>query len=551
MSKVFTPNYCQTHQVLNQPSPLEGHNAYLSDKVIQYWVNAFNGGWGTEHLSQYGKKVGDELLHAGFNANRVKPELMTHDRFGHRVDLVTFHPCYHQLMTSAIEAGHTWFPWKKMQLGSHVIRAGIEFLHTQADPGSGCPLTMTFASVPALLHQPALAAKWVPKVLSNQYDERNVPFFEKQGLTIGMAMTEKQGGSDVRANTSVATPLGIDKDGVPIWEIIGHKWFCSAPMSDAFLVTANTEQGITCFLMPRWKPDGSKNPIQVQQLKNKVGNISNASSEVEFRGAFAWQVGEQGKGIKTILEMVAMTRFDCMVGSSSIMSLAVQQALHHTSGRHAFGKNLHDQPLMQNVLADLTLEAEAALAISMRAANALDNQEHDFVRLATAIGKYWICKRAPQHVYESMECIGAVGLIADNVLSRLYTEAPVNAIWEGSGNVQCLDVLRVMRKEPESLTAFRMELNNACGIHPEYDAYVKKMTEQLTDIETMEYRARAVVESMAIAWQAATLLQFGERWVADAFILSRITQPSGSMYGTLTTGIDCRAIIQRAQPNVE
>ena len=290
MNKPFTPDYGTTHQVLNQPTPLEGYNAYLSDDVLQYWITAFDGAWGKERLSDYGQKVGGELLQAGFDANRVKPEFAPHDRFGHRVDLVTFHPSYHQLMSSAIEAGHTWLPWQNSQQGSHVVRAGVEFLHTQADPGSGCPLTMTFASVPALKHQPLLAEKWLPKVLSGTYDERNAPYTDKQGVTIGMAMTEKQGGSDVRANTSVAKELG-EEGGVPTWEIIGHKWFCSAPMSDAFLVTANTEKGITCFLMPRWKPDGSKNPIQVQRLKNKVGNISNASSEVEFRGAFAWQVG--------------------------------------------------------------------------------------------------------------------------------------------------------------------------------------------------------------------------------------------------------------------
>ncbi|MFC3093931.1 DNA alkylation response protein [Alteromonas sediminis] len=550
MPNKFTPDYCHTHQVLNQPTPLANYNAYSSNEVLRYWVTAFGGEWGQTSLCNYGEKVGGELLEAGFDANAVKPEFSSHDRFGHRVDLVTFHPSYHLLMKSAIEAGHTWLPWKNNDLGAHVVRAGIEYLHTQADPGSGCPLTMTFSAVPAIKHQPALAKKWLPKLLSNQYDERNVPFFEKEGVTIGMAMTEKQGGSDVRANTSIAKPLGEDSEGIPTWEIIGHKWFCSAPMCDAFLVTAHTEIGITCFLMPRWKPDGSKNPMQIQRLKDKVGNISNASSEVEFRGAFAWQVGEQGKGIKTILEMVSMTRFDCMVGSSSIMGLAVQQAIHHTAGRCAFGKNLHEQPLMQNVLADLALEAEAALAIAMRVAKALDNKEDDFVRLTTAIGKYWICKRAPQLTYEAMECIGAVGLIKDNVLSRLYTEAPVNAIWEGSGNVQCLDVLRAMVKEPQSLVAFLAELKKASGINKAFDDYLNTVEPQLFDAKSLEYRARAVMESLAILWQAATLLLYGEKWVADAFIAARIVNKSGAMYGTLPEDIDCLALIKRAHPKL-
>ncbi|MGQ8367018.1 acyl-CoA dehydrogenase family protein [Glaciecola sp. 1036] len=550
MSSDFQPDYRQTHQVFNQPSPLSDYNAYASDRILSHWIKNFDGEWGETLLTDYGQLVGGSLQQAGFDANKYTPEFTPHDRFGHRVDLVNYHPAYHQLMTSAIAHGHTWLPWKEQKMGAHVVRAGIEFLHTQADPGSGCPLTMTFASVPALQHQPSLAEHWIPKILSNQYDHRNIPYFEKNGLTIGMAMTEKQGGSDVRANTSWATATGKDESGTPIWEIVGHKWFCSAPMCDGFLVTANTEGGITCFLMPRWRPDGSKNPIQIQRLKDKAGNTSNASSEVEFRGAFAWQVGAIGKGIKTILEMVAMTRFDCMVGSSSLLALATQQALHHTKQRKAFGKYLHDQPLMQNVLADLALESEAALAITMRMAKALDNQEDALIRLGTAIGKYWICKRASLHTAEAMECIGAVGLIKDNVLARLYTESPVNAIWEGSGNVQCLDVLRVIHREPEALTALLNEIEIGSSLNLDLKVFIEDLKIALTDIDSLEYNSRNLVEKLALAWQASTMLQHGDKLVAEAFIKARLCQHNGLMFGTLPPGIDCMYIINRALPQL-
>lgn len=545
----------ETHEVFNQPSPLENYNAFTSDSVLQHWLSVFGGDWGHDLLSHYGLLVGHELLEAGFQANKYKPEFHSHDRFGHRIDLVEYHPAYHLLMKNAVIAGHHSIPWTKPQSGAHVVRAALEYLHTQADAGSGCPLTMTFASVPALKHQPEIAKDWLPKITSNQYDPRNVPFYEKAGLTIGMAMTEKQGGSDVRANTTRAVPIATAGSG-QAYRITGHKWFCSAPMCDGFLMLAYTEKGLSCFLLPRWKPNGEKNSFYIQRLKNKMGNVSNASSEMEYRDAFAWMIGPEGRGINTILEMVAMTRFDCMVGSSAQMGLATAQALHHTAGRSAFGKSLHQQPLMQNVLADLALESEAALAISMRMAYALDHlddeQEEALVRIGTAIGKYWICKRAAQHAYEAMESIGAVALIEDNVLARLYRDAPVNAIWEGSGNIQCLDVLRVLQKEPTCLEAFLTILKPASEASPELKAFIdQRIMTLLNDPSTLEIQARRLVENMALAWQAAMLIEYGDSKVAEVFVRNRLSDQTGQMYGTLIADSDCLYIIERAQPSFE
>lgn len=559
----------ETHEVFNQPSSLDPFNVYDSDLALQEWVNTFGGQWHQEGLMAYGERCGTDLFEAGFAANKFKPEFKSHNRFGQRIDQVDFHPSYHQLMGAAINAGHHSLAWSEKdsqsgqnKTGAHVARAAIEYMHTQADPGSGCPLTMTFASVPAIAHQPNIAKEWLPKILSRKYDGRNIPFYEKEGLTIGMAMTEKQGGSDVRANTTKAYPLGKGGSGEE-YELVGHKWFCSAPMCDGFLVLAYTgskEQGLSCFLLPRWRPDGRKNEMYVQRLKDKMGNTSNASSEVEYRGAFAWMIGEEGCGVRTIIEMVSMTRFDCMVGSSAIMRQALAQAIHHTGERNVFGKNLHEQPLMQNVLADLAIESEAALAISMRIAHSLDHlqtldkndvryrHESSFSRVATAIGKYWICKRTAQFTYEAMECIGGVGVVEDNIVARLYRESPINAIWEGSGNVQCLDVLRAIEKDPQSLDAFMAELAKGLRCYPEFDEYLLNLKAEFSDVASLEYRARSVVEKLAIAWQASTLIQYGDKDVAKAYVKSRLTGYSGHYYGTLPTDVDVKAIIERAKP---
>lgn len=541
----------ETHTVLNQATPLQNYNAFESDRVLQDWLKSFKGEWIDEEARAYGEKAGGELIDAGFLANIHKPEFHSHDRFGYRIDLVEYHPAYHQLMQSAIEAGHHSLPWNKQVAGAHVARAAITYLHTQADPGSGCPLTMTFASVPAIQHQPDIAAQWIPKITANHYDPRNIPYFEKQGLTIGMAMTEKQGGSDVRANTTRAVPL-VKKGPGNAYLITGHKWFCSAPMCDAFLVLAYSEGGLSCFLLPRWKPDGAKNQMWIQRLKNKLGNVSNASSEVEYRKAFAWMIGEEGRGVRTIIEMVVLTRFDCMVGSASLMRQAAAQALHHTSGRDCFGLNLHQQPLMQNVLADLALESEAALAMAMRVGHALDESQHNeqealFLRLATAVGKYWICKKAPQHTYEAMECIGGSGYVEENILPRLYREAPVNAIWEGSGNIQCLDVLRAIQKDPRSFDAFISELETVKGSDKAVDQLIYNVKDLSTKSDSLPYAARKFVEAMALGLQSSILLKNGLPLLAEAFIASRVQKP-GVQYGTLPTGIDCKAIIERALP---
>ena len=542
-------SYAETHEVFNQVPPLDGANLYAIDLPLQEWLRRYQAGWAEARLHAYGALAGGPLLQAGFLANEHKPQFRTHDRYGQRIDMVDFHPAYHELMRTAIEHGLTSLPWTQPQPGAHVARAGLTYLHSQVEAASGCPLTMTFAAVPVIRQQPELAEFWLPKVLATQYDPRNVPASEKAGVTIGMAMTEKQGGTDVRANTTRAYPVGAAGPG-QAYELVGHKWFCSAPMCDAFLTLAQTDQGLSCFLLPRHRPDGTRNQFYVQRLKNKLGNWANASSEVEYRGALAWMVGEEGRGVATIIEMVAMTRFDCMVGSSSLMRQALTQAIHHCQHRQVGGKRLAEQPLMQNVLADLALESEAALALSLRMGQALDNQQDPqqahFSRLVTAIGKYWICKRAPEMIAEASECLGGAGYVEETILPRLYREAPVNSIWEGSGNVQCLDVLRALHKEPGVLDALFAELGDGHG-----DARLKRQIEGIKrdfhDREDIQYRARQITEDVAVALQAKLLLEAGNNTVSDAFILSRLER-HGHAYGTLPRGVDIPTLLARSAP---
>ena len=543
----------QTHEVINVSCELAGYNAYTQDQALREAVQREGAAWADADLQRFGQYCGAaDTLEQGALANKFAPELETHDRFGHRIDLVKFHPAYHQFMRAAIEQGLHASPWTDPRAGAHVARAAGNYLHTQAEAGHGCPVTMTFAAIPTLRLQPDLAAQWEPKITARAYDPRNVPMADKQGLTIGMAMTEKQGGSDVRANTTHAYPVGQAGPG-QAYELVGHKYFVSAPMCDAFLTLAQTPKGLSCFLLPRWRPDGTKNPLQVIRLKKKMGNVSNASSETELRGALAWMVGEEGRGVANIIEMVAMTRFDCMVGSSSGMRMALSQALHHCAHRSAFGKLLSEQPLMQNVLADLALESEAAMALSMRMARALDERgasrhEELLTRLMTAVGKYWICKRTPQHAYEAMECIGGSGVMEDSMMPRLFRESPVNAIWEGSGNVQCLDVLRAMGRHPEVVQAFFDELRATQGQNRHLDAQVSALAQELKDPQEQQYRARHVVERMALAMQASLLLRGAPAFVADAFCASRLDQQGSFHYGTLPRGVDAAAIIARATP---
>lgn len=543
--------YAETHEVTNQVPPLDGLNLYRSDLPLQHWVRHYQGGWADDELAAYGALAGGPLMQAGFQANDNLPVFHSHDRQGHRIDLVEFHPAYHELMRAGIAHGITSVPWTTPRPGAHVARAATMYLHNQAEAGTSCPMTMTFACIPALRLQPDLAEQWLPKILSRQYDPRNLPMAEKTGLTIGMAMTEKQGGTDVRANSTRAWPVGHPGPG-QAYELLGHKWFCSAPMCDAFLTLAQTDKGLSCFLLPRHRPDGSRNPFYIQRLKDKLGNQANASSEVEFRGALAWMVGEEGRGVPTIIEMVALTRFDCMVGSSSLMRQALAQASHHCAHRNVGGRPLIEQPLMQNVLADLALESEAALALTMRMARALDNasdpHEAGFARLVTAVGKYWICKRAPAMINEAQECLGGAGYVEDSILPRLYREAPVNSIWEGSGNVQCLDVLRALSKEPGIVEMLFAELGDGAG-DQRLRAHIHQLQQHFADKDDIQYRARQLTEDMAMALQAKLLLEAGDNTVADAFIASRLQQP-GRVYGTLPRGLDVQALIERARPQI-
>lgn len=545
----------QTHEVVNVSTELADYNMYQQDQALQEAVVREGAGWAQDELVRFGALTGSAAyLEQGTLANKHLPEFDTHDRFGNRIDLVKFHPAYHQCMQTAIEHGLHASPWTDPRPGAHVARAAHTYLHTQVEAGHGCPITMTFAAVPTLRLQPDLAAVWEPKITARVYDPRNVPVEQKQGVTIGMAMTEKQGGSDVQANTTRAYPVGQGGPG-QLYELVGHKFFVSAPMCDAFLVLAHTDKGLSCFLLPRWRPDGSKNPMQVLRLKKKMGNASNASSETELRGALAWMVGEEGRGVRNIIEMVAMTRFDCMVGSSAGMRMAVSQALHHCSVRSAFGATLNQQPLMQNVLADLALESEAALMLTMRVARALDQREaseHEdlLVRLVTAVGKYWICKRTPQHAYESMECIGGSGVMEDSIFPRLYREAPVNAIWEGSGNIQCLDVLRAMAKTPAVVEAYFAELATSRGANATLDAQVAALQREFTDMADLQYRARHVVEKMAVTLQASLLVRHAPGFVADAFVAARLGDKVDTQYGTLPRGVDVARIIARATPRM-
>ena len=537
-----------THEVFNQPVELADYNLFEADAALKEAVRREGAAWAAEGLTAFGARVGSaKSLEQGALANKNPPELDTHDRYGRRIDLVRYHPSYHALMKAAIEEGIHSSPWTDPGEGAHVARAARSYMHTQVEAGHGCPITMTFASVPALKTQPDLAASWLPKITARVYDPRNVPADQKQGLTVGMAMTEKQGGSDVRANTTRALSVGAEGPGKP-YELVGHKFFVSAPMCDAFLALAQAPGGLSCFLVPRWRPDGTKNPLQIVRLKRKMGNVSNASSETELRGALGWMVGPEGRGVATIIEMVAMTRFDCMIGSSAGMRMAVSQAIDHCRQRKAFGALLIDQPIMTAVLADLAIEAEAALTLTMRIARALDHRddahEDALVRLGTAIGKYWICKRAPGHAYEALECVGGSGVMEDSAMPRLYREAPVNAIWEGSGNVQCLDIARAVQRSPQTLQAYFAEASSAKGESAALDAHVAGLKDDLRDLSDFETRARDLCDRLAVGLQAAALLRAGSP-VAGAFCHSRLEARGAHNYGALT-GVDAKAIVKRA-----
>jgi len=539
-----------THAVTNQPPPLEDYDAYALDAALVEGARREGADWAHERLGAYGRVVGSaETIALGFEANAHEPELRTYDRYGHRIDEVAYHPAYHALMARAMEHEAHALAWTRPGAGAQVAHAALLYLHAQAEPGTCCPLTMTHAAIPALRVEPSLARAWEPRILAARYDGRNLPVTDKASATVGMAMTEKQGGSDVRANTTRAAPMGPRGSGES-YLLHGHKWFCSAPMSDAFLTLAQTERGLSCFLVPRWLPDGSRNRILIQRLKDKLGNRANASSEIEYDRTFAQLVGEEGRGVATILQMVAQTRVDCAAGSAGLMRQALVQALHHATHRTAFGARLRAQPLMARVLADLALEVEAATALSLRVAGAYDRQgdahERLFARGATPIAKYWVTRRAPQLVFEAMECLGGAGYVEESMLPRLYREAPVNSIWEGSGNVQCLDVLRAFQKEPAVAEALLAEIGAAQGQHPALDAALARLERLLAT--PSEHEARQLVETLALALSASLLLRHAPAFVGDAYAASRLGDARSASYGALPASVDAERIVARAWP---
>jgi putative acyl-CoA dehydrogenase len=554
MSTVEQPRTA-THEVLNQATPLEDYNTYEADNVLQEALRREGGDWAEPRVSEVGAFAGSaRAIRWGAEANDNPPKLRTHDRFGNRIDEVDFHPAWHELLGAGVAHGAHALPWREPQPGAHVARAGMS-IAAQAEAGVGCPLSMTYSVIPALRKQPEIAAEWEPRFLSTTYDPELRPADQNPGALCGMGMTEKQGGSDVRTNTTTATPLNGGGPGAE-YRLDGHKWFMSAPMCDAFLVLAQTEGGVSCFFMPRFTPDGERNPIHIQRLKDKLGNRSNASSEVEFRGTWARMVGEEGRGVPTIIEMVNHTRLDCCLGASAGMRSAVANAIHHTSQRAAFGKLLIDQPLMRNVLADLAIESEAATIGAMRLARAYDQsiagdeQETQFKRISNAVLKYWLCKRAVPHSGEALECFGGNGYVEESGMPRLYRESPLNSIWEGSGNVQCLDVLRAMVRGPEALDAFFGEVDEAKGGDPRLDAAATALRAELGDMAEIESRARRVVEGMALVLQGSLLVRFGDPAVADAFCASRLAGDWGRAFGTLPAGTDFERIIERHTPRV-
>jgi putative acyl-CoA dehydrogenase len=543
-----------THEVLNQSVPLEGYNVFEQDATLVEALEREGAGWAFERCRTLGEIAGGEAIEWGRQANENPPILRTHDRFGNRIDEVEFHPAWHRLMETAVSHELHSLPWRDPRPGAHVARAAAFMTLTQAEGGHGCPISMTYSAVPALRATPELATEWEPLLTTSIYDPRLVPASEKVGGLCGMAMTEKQGGSDVRANTTVARPLNGGGPGAE-YEIVGHKWFCSAPMCDVFLVLAQTDGGLSCFVLPRVLPDGSRNRFHLQRLKDKLGNRSNASSEVEFHGAWARLLGEEGRGVPTIIEMVNHTRLDCVLGSTTGMRQGVAQATHHAAHRSAFGKLLIDQPLMRNVLADLCVESEAATVTAMRLARAYgqgeeNEQEAQLRRLATAVSKYWICKRAPMHAIEALECLGGNGYIEESGMPRLYRDSPLNSIWEGSGNVICLDVLRALARSPQALEVFFSEVEEAAGADRRLDDFTAALRDELSNLEQIEHRARRAVEQMALALQGSLLVRYGDQAVADAFCGSRLAGEWGRVFGTLPAGTDTESIIERHRPKL-
>jgi putative acyl-CoA dehydrogenase len=529
----------------NQPPPLVGYNLFLENRALVEAFEREGAGWAAERATALGAFLTGEPLEWGRLANDYPPRLRTHDRFGNRIDEVEFHPAWHSLLRTSVEHGLHALSWRESRPGAQVARAGLFFLTAQVEAGHGCPISMTHAAVPALRAEPDLADEWEPLLTSLDYDPGLRPAREKRGALCGMAMTERQGGSDVRANTTIARRIS---DGE--YELVGHKWFCSAPMCDAFLVLAQAGAGLSCFLLPRVLPDGGLNAFRIQRLKDKLGDRSNASSEIELDGAWAQLVGDEGRGVPTIIAMVNHTRLDCVLGTAAAMRTALEQATHHAAHRSAFGKLLVDQPLMRNVLADLCVESEAATLTALRLAGAFDRDETAFARVATAVAKYWICKRGPAHAAEALECLGGNGYVEESVMPRLYRQQPLQSIWEGSGNVICLDVLRALRRTPDALDAFVAECRQAAGAERRLDDWVAALESELRDTDEQETRARRLVERMGLALQASLLVRIGDPATAAAFCASRLDDDRDLTYGTLPADVDAVAIVERHRPKL-
>jgi putative acyl-CoA dehydrogenase len=536
-----------THEVVNQPPPLVGVDRFSADDALVEAVRRHGGEHALGDLAELGRRAGSaETRQLATMANTYPPTLRTHDRYGRRVDEVEFHPAWHELMTVAIGHGLAGDPWRPdASPAAHLVRAAGLYVWSQAEAGHACPVSMTYAAVPALRADPQLAAFWEPRLTAPRYQPGLSPPAEKTGCLAGMAMTEKQGGSDVRAGTTRATPLA----GPGEYALTGHKWFCSAPMSDVFLVLAQAPDGLTCFVLPRVLPDGGRNQFAIQRLKDKLGNRSNASAEVEFDQSWALRLGPEGRGVATIMEMVALTRLDCVTSSAALMRAAVSEAVHHARHRAAFGRPLIDAPLMRAVLADLALEAEAAAVLAMWLAAAVDAGERaaPLLRLALPVAKFWVTKRASGVSAEALECLGGNGYVEDSGMPRLYREAPVNAIWEGSGNVQALDVCRVLRREPDALSALLAEVGQAHGADPRLDAAVRGVLTELGDVAELEAGARRLVERLALVLQGSLLVRFAPPAVADAFCAARLGS-GGVSFGALPAGLDLAPLLARAAP---
>jgi putative acyl-CoA dehydrogenase len=538
-----------TPEVANQSSDLVDYNLFTSNPAL---VDALaRDGSASDHdrMAALGERLGRaEMFALGDAANRNPPVLKQFDRFGARRDEVEFHPAWHELMRRLVGEGLHTGPWSEPASAAHVARAAGYMLWAEIENGTQCPATMTYGALPTLARQPEAFGEWLPRLLSREYDSRFTPAADKTGALMGMGMTEKQGGSDVRSNTTRAVPVAARGPGLE-YRLTGHKWFFSAPMCDAFLVLAQAPGGLSCFFVPRFLPDRTVNTLLLQRLKDKVGNRSNASSEVVFENTYGLLVGEEGRGIQTILEMGVYTRFDNATATAGLMRQCVAQAIHHSRGRKTFGRLLIDQPLMRNVLADLALECESHIALVMRLARAFDAQENEaetlLRRLLTPVSKYWVCKRAPTVIAETMEVLGGNGYIEEGPIARRYREAPLNSIWEGSGNIMCLDVLRALAREPRTREVLGELLSGSKGCDARYDRFVDELLVELGDPADGELRARYLTQKIALAVQAAVLVAHGPDTSCKAFLASRLTAGAPASFGTLMAGVDLGAMIER------